>query len=231
MSFETYQCVNFQLWMKCVVLSFETDRSTHTKNDHCNLHTSTLRVNYPMRMGKRWIHVLQSVTTRTTSYGTLDWAVRNKYTQSMKWLSSLLTSLGMKLLLPMFQLVFLSANEANFWGTSIYSYVKPCHCVLLVIVHNGHAHGLSNLWCSWVDTACTGSTSCTWRFTSQVRHSQIKMRVLWCCSCVDCFLHDSLHASTSMLQYPSVIPADGMVLPPSMHVWLWQICPWSLWCM
>ena len=37
-----------------------------------------------------------------------------------------------------------------------------------------------------------------------------------CCPYANCFLHDQLHSSAGMLQYPSVTPANGTVLSPGM---------------
>ena len=59
--------------------------------------------------------------------------------------SSLTTSLGKKLILPMFPLdtlVLLRANEAESWGAS---YVEVCQHLLLVIARVGHADGIGPL--------------------------------------------------------------------------------------
>ena len=40
----------------------------------------------------------------------------------------------------------------------------------------------------------------------------IEVRTLWCRPYADCFLHDYLPSLASMLQYPSVAPADGIAL-------------------
>ena len=76
--------------------------------------------------------------------------------------SSLRPSLDKKVILPMFQLdalVLLRANVAKSWGTSIYSYVEACQCMVMLIAHIGHTHWLSNLQCSRVDAAHMGSIS------------------------------------------------------------------------
>ena len=44
----------------------------------------------------------------------------------------------------------------------------------------------------------------------------IEVRAFWCCLYADIFLCNELRSSASMLQYPSVTPADGMVLRPGM---------------
>ena len=58
-------------------------------------------------------------------------------------------------------LVIFRANEAKSQGTLIYvyGYVEACQRTLLLIAHTEHAHWLSDLWCSQVDTAHMGSTS------------------------------------------------------------------------
>ena len=72
------------------------------------------------------------------------------------------TSIGKKLILPMFQLdtvVLLRANEAKSWGTSIYNHIEACWHMLLLIAHVGYVHWLSDLRCSQVDAAHMGFTS------------------------------------------------------------------------
>lgn len=79
-------------------------------------------------------------------------------------------------------------------GTSVYSYIKACWCVLLLIAHVGHVHCLSDLRCGQVDTACMGSTSdvlvCG---NPAVRYVVITVTIevgaLWCYTYADCLPH------------------------------------------